>query len=186
MALNSKPKAKRPAHRPSKLTEETLDKLMTYIRAGMSYTRACHKAGIDKSTFFRWKVQGESDTENGKRSDFRDFCDRLADASADLELSLTGAIKLCAIGTKGRAPDWRAAMSLLQARFPDDYKRAAVEITGPDGDPVQLHHRGRVALIAPDVIEDGETWAQSVQREASQRAMAGNPGNPSEVHKAGS
>lgn len=49
-----------PGGRPSKLTEETKDKLLKSLRTGNYYETACNYAGIGYRTFRTWMLKGEA------------------------------------------------------------------------------------------------------------------------------
>ena len=69
----------RRAGRPSKLTPELQEQILTAIReGGCTYADACLKAGISKSTFQLWKKKGQEQ----KRGHYLDFLDELKEAEA--------------------------------------------------------------------------------------------------------
>ena len=65
--------------RPSKLTPELQEQILTAIReGGCTYADACLRVGIAKSTFQRWKVKGQEQA----RGRFSEFSDELKGAEA--------------------------------------------------------------------------------------------------------
>ena len=69
----------RRAGRPSKLTPELKEEILTAIgKGGCTYADACFKAGINESTFHRWKQKGQEQD----RGRFREFCNELKGAEA--------------------------------------------------------------------------------------------------------
>ena len=57
--------------RITKLTPELQSKICKYVEHGNTYERACGLANIDRSTFYRWRKQGEDEKE-GIYKDFKD------------------------------------------------------------------------------------------------------------------
>ena len=56
---NGRENQPRRAGRPSKLTPELKEEILTAIRdGGCTYADACLKVGINESTFHRWKQKG--------------------------------------------------------------------------------------------------------------------------------
>lgn len=47
--------------RPSKFTEETRRTLLLHLRKGVSIRRSCKLAGIDESTYYRWRRNRHGD-----------------------------------------------------------------------------------------------------------------------------
>ena len=67
--------------RRSKLTPEVQEKICEYVRLGATYEVAARAAGIDESTFYRWKALGEK-ARSGK---YREFFKALRRAEAEGE-----------------------------------------------------------------------------------------------------
>lgn len=100
--------------RPSKLTKETQDRLISAIKAGATLEAACNYAGIDYTTFRKWMKKGES-SRSGK---FFEFFNAIKRAEAELEVR-------CALEwNKKITEDWRAAKEFLERRFPDRWGRS--------------------------------------------------------------
>lgn len=132
--------------RPSKLVPEVADRLLEGIKHGLSYTLACGRAGVDYSTFRRWIEKGEQQASG----EYHEFREKLAAAEGEGAMVLVLRIK------EAGKKDWRANFALLQARYPNDYGRQRVEVTGKDGGPVesaveatvqaQVEHTGEVQV----------------------------------------
>ena len=70
----------RRACRPSKLTPELQEQILTASReGGCTYADACRKAGISQSTFHLWKQKGQEQ----KKGRFSEFSDKLEKAEAE-------------------------------------------------------------------------------------------------------
>jgi hypothetical protein len=107
------------SHRPSLPDDEIKARVLEALRDGWSYTLASRKAGIDRSTLFRWR-QSEPAFEQA----CQDAIESGLDAAED------------AIRRHWRR-DWRAAHSTLQARRRNVYG-SKVEVTGADGGAIEV------------------------------------------------
>jgi transposase len=122
--------------RPSKLTDERQETICEALRKGVSIEGACGLAGIDETTFYRWKKRGEEElarVENGHancsvRQDqqkYVEFCKAATRAIAESEEYLVEKIREQAPKTPS------AALRLLERRFPDRWsKKQTVEHEG--------------------------------------------------------
>lgn len=114
---------KRSRGRPSKLTDETVKKLMEAIIDGNTYEAACNYAGISYSVFADWVRKGEEYTkmleggQKGIRWEFINFLKELNRAKAEAEVNLVKKIKEA--GDK----DWRANAFLLERRNPEQWAK---------------------------------------------------------------
>ena len=69
---NGRENQPRRAGRPSKLTPELKEEILTAIgKGGCTYADVCLKAGISTSTFQLWKQKGQ-EQDRGQYSDFSD------------------------------------------------------------------------------------------------------------------
>lgn len=120
--------------RPTKLTVETRDRLFDGISMGMSYRAACAHAGIDYSTFCRWRERGAAQ----QRGEFREFCDLLTDAKAIGEARLV--VRIDEASKREVPGDWRAALAILERRHPEEWGKK-------DKLDADLHHDGGVTVV---------------------------------------
>lgn len=107
--------------RRTKYTPETVDKLVQAIRLGATYKLACDYAGITFETFNQWR---------SSKSEFSDAIQKAEGAGA-----LGWLAKIEAAANDG---NWQAAAWKLERRYPKDYGRKHLEITGAEGAPVQI------------------------------------------------
>lgn len=105
---------------------------------------ACQAAGIHRSTLARWKAAAseaadlEDDALTAKQRRLRDFCNALTRAEAE---SVGYAV---AMVRAAMPKDWRAAVALIERRFPRDFsKRIEVKT-----DPVDRRAAGVDAELA--------------------------------------
>lgn len=128
------------AGRRSKYTPETVDKLTQAIRLGATYQLACDYAGITRETFYQW-MKG--------KADFSDAIKRAEGAA-----SVTWLAKIEQAASDG---NWQAAAWKLERRYPDQYGRNRVELTGANGGPVRVESRALPPLpedVLDDILED--------------------------------
>lgn len=134
------------AGRPRKYTEERADKFLQAVRAGATLRLAAHSAGISEDTLARW------------RRDRADFAEQVSVAEA------SAAVGWLELINKAAETDWRAALKLLEIRFPGEYGgRTHITI---DRD-VEAEVR-RVALEHGLSVDDVLAEAKAILREARQ------------------
>lgn len=140
--------------RPTSLTSEVAEKIVTAIRSGAYAEIAATYAGVSRSTYFLWMARGRHDAEERDAGDFpaidkshthewsietgvcwcghtrySDFMDRIKEAEATSEIHAIGKVR-SAFDT-----DWKAAMTYLERRYPSRWRRrTSVEVgTEPEG-----------------------------------------------------
>lgn len=185
------PPATRPsrkAGRRSKLTPETHEAIVKAVRAGASYEAAAGAAGIDESTLYRWLREAEGEEAP---QDKRQFHHDLMRARAEVEVRVVAAsVMKGALGgyelerttefrpdgtkvekVKYAPADPRAGLDFLARRDPARWgRRNPVELSGPDGGPIQVQsstiheltarlHEELAAIedaVDAEVVEDGD------------------------------
>ena len=129
------------AGRKTKYTPETVERILQAIGMGLTDRLACAYSGIETTTFYRWLQEK------------REFKDAVTRAEADLAAATMVIVKRAALGERTktgewvREPDWRAAAKLNEMRFPNDFGKSTVEISGPNGGAIVI--KG-YANITPD------------------------------------
>lgn len=120
---------------------EIVDEICRCIEAGMSRKQAV--AGlINESTFYDYINKGDKDIASGKSTVHAEFSKRVKEAE---KVFLKRNLKVIEDAT---ADTWTAAAWLLERRFPDEYGRNRLEITGKDGEPVKTE--SAVKIYLPD------------------------------------
>jgi hypothetical protein len=112
--------------RPSKLTPELQEKIVTAIRAGNYAEIAAGYAGIGTTTYYRWMQQGEEQS-SGR---YREFREAVKAAEGEAE------IRAVAMVQKQMPEHWQAAMTYLERKFPARWGRR-MDVTSGD-QPVSL------------------------------------------------
>jgi len=99
--------------RPSKLTPETVGKLLAAIRVGNALKTAAAYAGIGETTFHTWMQKGAA----ARSGQFREFREQVLEAQVEGEVALVGIIRAAA------PTNWTAARFILQQRWPERWRR---------------------------------------------------------------
>jgi transposase len=121
------PRRRRPG-RPSKISPDRIDRIALAIRAGNYDTVAAAFAGIDPSTYRRWKARGEADRDAGRSSRYRELVEAIEQADAEAEAFALAQIRKAADST------WTAAAWFLERKWPDRWgRRESIGIAGGGG-----------------------------------------------------
>jgi alpha-galactosidase/6-phospho-beta-glucosidase family protein len=125
--------------RPTKLTPEVQDKIVTALRAGNYQETAARYAGINHDTFYEWMRRGKD--EPG--SIFSDFAEAVEKAKADAEVRDVALIDRAAADG-----NWQAAAWKLERKFPNRWGRVnRTEVTGADGGALKVEIDHKAALL---------------------------------------
>lgn len=111
--------------RPTKLTPQVQEKIVTAIKAGSYVETAAAYAGIVKSTFYEWLRKGAAEKE-GIHRDFSAACEQ---ALAHADVRDIGIIAKAA--SKGV---WQAAAWRLERKHPEQWGRRQVIQVGTGDD----------------------------------------------------
>jgi hypothetical protein len=151
--------------RPTKLTAEVADRIVAAVRAGNYLETAANYAGVHPSTVFRWIKEGEAP---GAPRAKREFCDAVSRARAESEVRVVGQIQRVIMGgqvlkevtrtlpngaveteRQFAPPDGKVALEFAARAYPDRWaRRAALEVSGPGGGPVQIEQGHVIAALA--------------------------------------
>lgn len=118
-------RTKRPVGRPTKLTPELQEKILTAIRAGNYVETAAAHCGINKVTLYDWMKRGAAE-ESGI---YREFSNAIEKAWADAE------VRDVALLAKAAQENWQAIAWRLERRHPDRWARRE-----------RLEHSGEVTM----------------------------------------
>ena len=115
--------------RPTKLTPEVQEKIVSLVRAGNYPEVAAQAAGIDPRTYYRWMEKGEDGP-----APYGQFRHAVKEAQAAAESHAVTIIRKAAIDGS-----WQAAAWFLERSHPRKWGRHdRHEVTGPDGGPVEF------------------------------------------------
>lgn len=169
-----------PGGRPSKLTQQMIDRIGASLRTGHYVETAAAMAGISKVTLYAWLKHGArmADTPASKLkahdrlcisflqvveaaqadAEDRDLLRHAAVARGGLERTITtektnaqGEVIEKTVKVETMPPDARAIEWRLERRHPARWgRRSSIEVTGPDGGPLELTTEERADRLAQD------------------------------------
>ena len=129
--------------RPTKATDETFEKIVEAVKAGVWIEQAAHLASIHPSTLYDWVSQGERAREleelTGKEMTeqelrLAEFSDTLKKARAEAEARNVALIQKAA-----QNGTWQAAAWYLERSAPQRWGRKdRMELTGKDGGSLDI------------------------------------------------
>lgn len=116
--------------RPSKLTEETKNRLMQALIASCSIADACAYAEISDATYYKWQERARGHKAAGRKSEYTEFFDDLARAQAKAKP------RLIMLLSKAAERDPRTTLAILERRYPKEWGvRQYVETRDRTGEP---------------------------------------------------
>lgn len=105
------------------------------LRLGLNRNDAAALAGWSRQVFKVYIERGETAVAEGRHDKFVTFLAEVERAEAEFKASCHGVIVNAA-----QNGQWTAAMTLLERRFPQEYSRRTLEVTGRDGGPIEVRH----------------------------------------------
>lgn len=150
--------------RPSKLTPERAEKIIELIKVGNYIDVACAASGVNQHTFYRWLRIGrdltdqwgedpdEWPTEDWSEHEHRcvTFYLQIKQANAEAEAFAVASVR------KQFGSQWAAAMTFLERRFPDRWKRREALETNNPFDPVANQRVAGPAVDEDALLRNGE------------------------------
>jgi hypothetical protein len=110
-----------------------VEKLKNALVAGSKIEGACTYAGIDSSTYQKWKARAKKDMDEGKTTEYVHF---FMDITRAIDMARP---RLEMIVSKAAEEDWKAAAWMLERRHPKDYGRKEyVETKDKTGEPDEI------------------------------------------------
>ena len=114
---------------PYKFNETTKQKLLDSIRLGAFIEHACYYAGINSSTFRRWRDQANKGIEP-----FASFWSEITMAESEAIIR-----RVARIEQAGIAGNWQADAWYLERKHPDKFgRRDRVELSGDPNAPIEI------------------------------------------------
>lgn len=112
------------------------------VRMGLPQREAAARAGWSERSVTWWKQIARDAVDRGGKLTGRErecvaFLADLRKATADCKAGHLAVITRAA----QRDGQWQASAWLLERRFPDEFGRRVVEVTGADGGPIQVEER---------------------------------------------
>lgn len=169
-ARAKQPKKRRATHKPGRssdvggkrklgrrtiLTTQLRDQLVKVISAGNYDETAIAHCGISKGSFYSWLKRGEDELERLLKLEAEGISDSEPDPNEIIFLDFLYAIKKARADAEMHAVktvrshfgrNWQAAMTFLERRFPDRWRKAERhEHTGAGGGPIMAR-----VIVLPD------------------------------------
>ena len=128
--------------RPSKLNEFTRNIIIEGVRSGLPYEKCCARARVSYRAYRTWILKGEEELEGEEVTEDEDeVYDRIENRSiyANFVLDHREAEADCIdkwmtqIDTAATGGAWQASAWRLERRYPSDFGRHLLEVTGADG-----------------------------------------------------
>lgn len=143
--------------RPTKLTSEIQNKIVTAIRAGNYIETAAAYAGISKNTLYDWLKRGAREKERLERNPrarikkseapYVEFSDAVEKAMAEAE------IRDVAIIAKAAEENWQAAAWRLERKYPERWgRREKIEHVGKDDGPIETVQRLDLSALSDEEL----------------------------------
>ncbi len=127
--------------RPSSMTAEARTRFLEALRAGNTIQDSAEFAGRDYSTIRRWFLRG---CKPNARTDYREFAEDVKQASTHARV-----VRVTRIAAAGARGVWQADAWWLERMFPETWGRRTVEVSGPDGGPIDTLNRFEIDLRLP-------------------------------------
>jgi len=135
--MPKRPQSKKRPGRPLVLSATLTKTLCDAIRMGCSDRLACESAGISPATMYDYIARADSGEQP-----FVEFAEQVRAAKSKIAQAMVSVRTKAALGG-----DWRAAQAWLGAHRIDECARERLEVSGPEGGPVQVDIRQRVAEV---------------------------------------
>ncbi|MFQ5592173.1 MAG: transposase [Phycisphaerae bacterium] len=132
--------------RPTKLTPEVHAAIIEAIELGATYEHAAGYAGIDESTFYRWRNRGEAELARVGASPRRSVR-KSEEPFVEFRKALKKAVGVAAVrwlrvleeaASGKRDGQWQAAAWKLERRHPRDYGRFDRHDVTSGGEPIHV------------------------------------------------
>lgn len=172
--------ARRPATKPSLLSDEIQTKVVDALRGGSWVKDAAEYGGISERRYHKWVSRGvdydEHLEDGGEIIDGEDAYRKFALACnlARAEARVSASRSLRAAWVDG---DWRAAAAFLAASDRGSWERVSkVEMSGPDGGPIELDVTATEMRLAESIrVRREEIIEEAVVVDSTTQQIMGVP-----------
>jgi transposase-like protein len=116
----------------SKFDDEGIrNTILLWMQQGSYARAAAESVGVGETTLYRWLEEGEKDAKAKVESEKREFWEAFTRARAEGEVGLVADVRKLA------RQDGRLALEMLARRNPKQWGRRRLEVSGPDGGPIE-------------------------------------------------
>jgi hypothetical protein len=141
------------------LNDDVKSTILRYLRAGVSYKTAAAAARVSDRSVANWLRRGRQARERlDAGEDIPDSEWLYVNFVSDCDFTQADVIVTAAAQVRqAGAHDWKAALSILERRAPEDWTPRR-EVTGPQGQPIQVEAvmaRAEILLerVQPDILK---------------------------------
>lgn len=126
---------------PSVKDPQAREKFLEGIRLGLPDKDAAARAGWARGTIYIWRTEAEAATARGDKLTDRERA--LVDFAASWERAVAEfkVGHLAVITRAAQSGAWQAGAWALERRYPTEFGRRLLEVTGADGGPIQVEER---------------------------------------------
>lgn len=118
-----KKKEKHPGGRPDLFKDEKLKaEIIRYIENGNNYRDSCVLANVSETTFHKWAKQGRDDIEAGKKTEYTEFTDKIAQAKTKYKAWLIQSVNNTC------KKDGKLALEVLSRKYEEFAKRDSHQV----------------------------------------------------------
>ena len=145
--------------RPTKLTETRHNQIVRDIKAGNFAQVAAVASGITEQTYYNWLTRGQadlaSDDPETRGSVYARFFEAIKRAEAEAEVKQLREMQ--------RDDKWQRRAWWLERRFPKRWgQKQSLEVSGPDGGPVEVDSKAALEAFLDDRREAIEAAQQAL------------------------
>ena len=126
--------------RPTACTPDVQTRMVEALAKGQFVRAACRYAGINPTSHYDWLKRAD----DGEGAPFADYANAVRAADVEGEQRHLKTIE------EASETDWRASAWVLERRHPDDYGKQRLEVSGPEGGPVQVDLRAQLDAVAAE------------------------------------
>jgi hypothetical protein len=144
--------------RPTLMTDELVDQLLSMLRAGSYVGTAARAAGIGRQTLADWLKRGEHAPEGDP---YRELRDQIDQARAEGEARNVARVQAAAVES------WQAAAWLLERQYPERWGKPSTRIRVP------LEPAAAETTTIEEELLDDDPFAEVDELAAARRRKAG-------------
>lgn len=155
--------------RPTKLTDEVQQRVVSALRAGQRLDVAASHAGVAAATVREWVARGRGTDGRRHTARYAAFAEAVERAPASAEMRAVATVLKAGESTLQACAWW------LERTRPEHYgRRARVEHSGPEGGPITVYDPARVRE-SPTIADAARDYLATLGAEAAAERAAGSP-----------
>ena len=124
--------------RPTDCTPAVTARMVTALEMGQPVRACCRYAGISHVSHYDWLKRAD----DGDGPPFSNYANAVRAAQVVGEQLHLGVLHAAA-----KDGEWRASVEMLRFMRPAEYGKQQIEVSGPEGGPVQVDLRTKIAEV---------------------------------------